>query len=305
MNPDVRSQIETAIANHDVLLFMKGTRDAPSCGFSARTIEVLNALLPKYSTVDVLAHPEIREGIKEFSSWPTIPQLYVKGQFVGGADIVAQMFESGELHESLGVAAPGSSPPAIEITERAADAFRGFLQDTDEVVLLEIDARYQPSLSIGPRPASCIVAEHRGVEVALDRLSATRAEGITIDFVETPEGQAFRVDNPNEPKAVRQMPVSELKKRFEQGAPLHLIDVRTKGEWETARIEGSRLLDEDAIDELLSLPKDTTLVFQCHHGHRSQRVAEQFVAQGFLDIHNLEGGIDAWSQEIDPNVPRY
>ena len=84
-----------------------------------------------------------------------------------------------------------------------------------------------------------------------------------------------------------------------------IVDVRTPGERQTAHIEGSRLLDDTLADELMALPKDRVLVFQCHHGHRSQRAAELFVAAGFLNVYNLVGGIEAWSEQIDPNVPRY
>src|SRR5690606_8839906 len=117
MDPRVKAQIQKAIEENDILLFMKGTRGAPSCGFSARTVEVLESLVPTFATVDVLSHPEIRDGIKEFSSWPTIPQLYVRGNFVGGADIIAELYESGELHSALGVDAEQGSPPSILMTE--------------------------------------------------------------------------------------------------------------------------------------------------------------------------------------------
>lgn len=305
MDPHVRSQIEKAIQGNEVLLFMKGTRSEPMCGFSAKTVELLDTLMGSYATVDVLSHPEVREGIKEYSSWPTIPQLYIKGEFVGGADIVADLFESGELHARLGVAAADSAPPAIEITERAAEAFRSFLGDSDEVVLLEIDRDYQNALSVGPRPKTALLSESQGITVAFDRLSATRAAGLRIEYVDTPEGSAFRLENPNEPPKVKELSVTALKSKMDNKAPLRLIDVRRPDEWKTARIEGAELLDADLMEELLSEPKDTVMVFQCHHGHRSHRVASQLVQQGYTEIYNLVGGIDAWSQEVDPSVPRY
>ena len=98
LNPATHARIETLLAEHRVVLFMKGTRHAPQCGFSAATSERLNSLLDDYATVDVLADEEIRAGIKEFGNWPTIPQLYVAGDLVGGADIVQSMYDSGELH---------------------------------------------------------------------------------------------------------------------------------------------------------------------------------------------------------------
>jgi|SRR6185503_18509340 len=102
---DARSRIDELVKSNDIVLFMKGTSLFPQCGFSGRAVAVLERLGAKYETVDVLQDAEIRQGIKEYSEWPTIPQLYVKGQFVGGSDIMMEMFESGELQQLLGAEA--------------------------------------------------------------------------------------------------------------------------------------------------------------------------------------------------------
>ena len=94
---DVQTRIADDVKSNDVLLYMKGTPVFPQCGFSAMTVQILNTLGVKFKAVDVLSDPEVRNGIKEFSNWPTIPQLYVKGEFVGGADILREMYESQEL----------------------------------------------------------------------------------------------------------------------------------------------------------------------------------------------------------------
>jgi len=96
-DPNVAERIKRDISDNDVVLFMKGTPVFPQCGFSAAVVQVLTHLGVKFKGIDVLADPSLRQGIKEFSNWPTIPQLYVKGEFVGGCDIVREMFESGEL----------------------------------------------------------------------------------------------------------------------------------------------------------------------------------------------------------------
>ena len=95
------SRIDEIVKNNDIVLFMKGTSLFPQCGFSSRAVAILDRLEAKYETVDVLQDPEIRQGIKEYSEWPTVPQLYVRGEFVGGSDIMMEMFESGELQELL------------------------------------------------------------------------------------------------------------------------------------------------------------------------------------------------------------
>ena len=97
--PEVFGRIRDEISKNDVLLFMKGTPVFPQCGFSAAVVEVLSDLGVKFHGINILVDPELRQGIKEFSQWPTIPQLYVKGEFVGGCDIVREMHETGELEQ--------------------------------------------------------------------------------------------------------------------------------------------------------------------------------------------------------------
>ncbi len=96
---DAQTRIAETIAAHDVVLYMKGTKLAPMCGFSGQVTAILNHVGVNFHDVNVLADPEIREGVKQFAAWPTIPQLYVKGEFVGGCDIVREMFETGELKD--------------------------------------------------------------------------------------------------------------------------------------------------------------------------------------------------------------
>lgn len=98
---DVNARIKDQLESHDVLLYMKGTPDFPQCGFSGQTIAALNAVGKPYSFVNIFEDQEIREGLKEYSNWPTFPQLYVKGELIGGCDIVIEMYHSGELKTLL------------------------------------------------------------------------------------------------------------------------------------------------------------------------------------------------------------
>ena len=98
---DVSERIDQLVKNNDIVLFMKGTALFPQCGFSSRAVAILDHLGVAFETVDVLQDPEIRNGIKEYSDWPTIPQLYVKGEFVGGSDIMMEMFQAGELQQLI------------------------------------------------------------------------------------------------------------------------------------------------------------------------------------------------------------
>jgi monothiol glutaredoxin len=116
-NP-IRDEIQNAIDSHDVILFMKGVPERPMCGFSARTVAALDSLGASYAAVDILPDPRIRQELSAISQWPTIPQLFVKGELVGGCDIVTEMYESGELASTLGVSAaavaPDEAPAAAE-----------------------------------------------------------------------------------------------------------------------------------------------------------------------------------------------
>ena len=108
--PEIREAIQEAISEHPVILFMKGTPEQPACGFSARTVAALQALQAPFAAVDILPDPRIRQELSELSGWPTIPQLFVNGELVGGCDIVTEMYESGELAQTLGVEQPVSAP---------------------------------------------------------------------------------------------------------------------------------------------------------------------------------------------------
>jgi monothiol glutaredoxin len=111
----IQDAIAEAIRDHEVILFMKGTPERPMCGFSARTVAALDSLGREFAAVDVLPDPRIRQELSAISNWPTIPQLFVKGELVGGCDIVTEMYESGELAQVLGVEQPaGEAPVAAE-----------------------------------------------------------------------------------------------------------------------------------------------------------------------------------------------
>jgi monothiol glutaredoxin len=104
MTPETKERIDELVQNNKIVVFMKGSKLMPQCGFSNNVVQILNILGVPYETVDVLSDPEIRMGIKEYSNWPTIPQLYIDGEFVGGSDIAIEMYQSGELQEKVEVA---------------------------------------------------------------------------------------------------------------------------------------------------------------------------------------------------------
>ncbi len=305
LSDNVRAQIQNTIDGSEVVLFMKGHRRMPQCGFSAQVVQILDTVLPEYKTINVLEDAEVRQGIKEFSEWPTIPQLYVKGEFVGGCDIVVQKYESGELFKILGREPPQVEPPTITITDAASEALKGPLSEQPGTsVRLMIDPTFRPGLDLDAAGPIDVTVDANGLKVIMDTGTAQRANGVVIDFVPGEQG-GFKIDNPNAPARVRQIAPEDVQAKLEAGEKLDLIDVRTPEEAKIARIEAARLLDAQYERELMDRDRNTMLVFHCHHGPRSQAMAERFTARGFRNVFNMTGGIDAWALHVDNTVPRY
>ena len=327
-----RADFSRLVNAHPIVLFMKGNPRVPACGFSATVVGILDKIVPKFHSVDILQAPHVREGMKEFSNWPTFPQLYVRGEFVGGCDIVKELYASGELKTLLGdlgaggvqaggAAAEGAAgetaldegaPPALSIaaTPAAVRALGEALAGAEpEVLRLEIDGSFTPDLHVGPEQPSDVavdlgVANAGRVVLHVDRGSVTRAKGLRIDFVPSAEGMAFKIDNPNAPPKVKRAQAREVKAMLDAGTA-RLFDVRPEAERALASIPQALSLDGEGLVALEALPRDAAIVLHCHHGMRSYAAAQQLIAGGFTNVYNLEGGIEAWSREVDPSVPRY
>jgi monothiol glutaredoxin len=312
LDEPTKQQISELISQSDTVLFMKGSPDQPQCGFSATTVEILDFVLPdgtNYNAVDVLSNPAIRDGVKEFSNWPTIPQLYVKGEFIGGCDIVKEMFASGELYEIFGLEKPERVTPSITITDSAAEKIREAMAGQEgQCLAMQIDGSYQNGMRFVPDsddPGAGVRVESNGIAILFDSISARRADGLTIDYATSDEGEGFTIDNPNAPASVKEISVQELKTILDASEKIELFDARSAEECETASIAGSRIMDGETEKYIRSLDPKTPLYFICHHGSRSLEAANHFRSNGFRDVSNVRGGIDAWSSEIDSSIPRY
>jgi monothiol glutaredoxin len=198
ITPELQARIQGIVDSSPCVLFMKGNPVAPQCGFSAQVVQVLNRLLPEYQTFDVLSDGEVREGVKEFSDWPTIPQLYVGGEFMGGSDIVKEMYDSGELHDALGMERPvlTGDQVAISISADAEQILRNAQQQQEAELHFGIDAKFQPFLGFGPATGSELRVPVGGLSFLLDRDSAVRAQGASITVVESEHGQRLDIDIP-------------------------------------------------------------------------------------------------------------
>lgn len=306
LDPALRDRIDSILKASRVVLFMKGQPSMPQCGFSAKSVGTLTDLGVEFAHVNVLADNEIREGIKVYGDWPTIPQLYVDGELIGGNDIIQQMAASGELSALLGLASPDRTPPSITVTPAAVEMLKEALTENDGAALqLSIDANFQPDFQLVHFDAGAIAAESNGLRVQFDLASARRAEGITIDWVDDMRGRGLAIDNPNAPRPVEQITAAEASARVTAGTTL-LVDVRPADERAISSVNVPfRTLDDAEREAVEALPKDTAIAFLCRSGGRSHQAAEHFRTLGFTKIANVSGGINAWSEQVDNSVSAY
>ena len=306
LDPALRERIQSLLADNRVVLFMKGDPSAPQCGFSARAVSALSGIgLDDYAHVNVLADGEIREGIKAYGDWPTIPQLYIGGELVGGSDIIEQMANSGELQSALGLPPPDRTPPEIQISEAAAKMLQQALADAGEGYALKIsvDPRFNAQMQAEPFDPDAIATEAAGIRVQFDIVSARRAKGLSIDWVDDARGRGLVIDNPNGPPKVRPLAPADAAAQRDAG-DITIVDVRPPEERAQAAIPGEFRTLDDGVEALESLPKDTPLAFLCHRGGRSASAAEHFRQLGFTRLYNIVGGVDAWA-DIDGSIPKY
>jgi monothiol glutaredoxin len=306
LNEALKQRIDGFVASDRVVLFMKGTRRAPQCGFSAQVVQILDALVPEYATHDVLSSAELRDGIKEYSQWPTIPQLYIDGKFVGGCDIVRDLKASGELEQLLGAApdAPALAPPQISISAQAVAAIQAAVPEGDPDQLhLQVSGTFEHDLYFGPVEKGEVEVDLGTIKLYVPRSSVARAQGVSIGYLDGPN-PGFKIDNPNQPAQVVELSVQDAKAMLDRGE-LQLFDVRPESEGDIARIAAGKTLNDETVDYIKSLPKTAPIAFYCHHGMRSRGVAQSVVQEGFRKVYNLKGGIDAWSLAIDSSIPRY
>lgn len=194
---------------------------------------------------------------------------------------------------------------ALTVSPAARAALLTALPKDTPGIRLSISARFEHDLSFGTAAEGDETLELDGLVLIADRETAARAAGLVIDYVEGPQGPGFTMTNPNQPPRIVQLSVLELKAMRERGEAFELVDVRTPDERAIAVIDGARLLDAAYHKALLHMDHGTPLVFQCHHGVRSQAAAEYFLQAGFTKVYNLRGGIDAWSALVDDRVARY
>jgi len=182
IDQQLKNDLDQMVSENPVVLFMKGTPSAPQCGFSARVCETLDLYLDSYHAVNVLESEQLREGIKVYSDWPTIPQLYVNGEFMGGCDIVQEMADTGQLAEVLGLEQPKAGEPTITISEAAAKKLVDACQAQDgSSIRILVSKNGRCSMALGTKRPQDLQTSANGVDLVLDPFSASRADGLVID----------------------------------------------------------------------------------------------------------------------------
>ncbi len=290
--------ISELLDSNRVVLFMKGSPSMPQCGFSAKATGILGSLVPDYATFNVLEDEQVREGIKEFGQWPTIPQLYIDRELIGGSDIINEMFGSGELHDVLGLEQPDRTPPTFTISEAAANAIlQSVPEHGSEVLHFAINDHWQGEFMLQPATGHEIRAEDSGIELYMDPMTAQKARDMHVDWIETMQGNGLSVDLPMAPPAVKSMTVAELAARLDQGGSLRLYDVRPELMRVQKPFDGATPLDREAMASIDALPKDTPMAFMCLRGNASASTAEHFRLKGYTQLFNIVGGLEAWEQQ--------
>ena len=245
-------KIEEQLEQHKIVLFMKGSKAEPQCGFSAKVVSILEGIIDSFHTVDVLLDSQLKEDLKIFSDWPTFPQLFVNKEFIGGCDLVEQLFYSGELYELLGgKKGEKDTMPDIHVSEEAAVVIKeGVDRSENEVLHLTIDQSFNHDFQIAPRDPSrtCVLAG--GVEIHLDRDSLNRASNLKIGMTDSDKGYGFEIFNPNAGTSFKDISVQKLKEWKDSGEEFFLFDVRTMEERQIARLQDSIFLDESAVETI-------------------------------------------------------
>jgi monothiol glutaredoxin len=307
LEPVLHQRIDSMVKSNKVFLFMKGNKTMPQCGFSAKVVGILADLAVDFSTFNVLEDPEIRQGIKAYGNWPTIPQLYIDGEFQGGCDIILELHAQGQLAPLVGAETREAIIPNIVISDAALVVLKDAAKEEDDSYLrVSVDFNFRHNLHFDQKKPQDVELERDGLHIVLDPSSSHRAEGLKLDYIDGPEGAGFKIDNPNAPAQVKDMSVKTLQEKLTSAEEsVELFDVRGEDERAIASLEKCRPLDAEGQAHIEALPKDRALVFMCHHGGRSRQAAEHYMNLGFKNIYSVTGGIDAWSQVIDSSVPRY
>ncbi len=265
-------------------------------------LEELIGLLTRHDAqptiIDAREYPELSPLLAEPESHRHFPLLCLRGAIVGGLEAVRALEGRGELSQLLRVQPP-AKPPQLAISRTAMEQLRSALVQASQAIRLTISAELHHELGVDEFRPGDIELRVGELSIVLDGPSAGRAEGVAIDWVESPEGGGFRVDNPNEPHGLRAVTPQWLVQSLEAEMGLYIIDARTEEEFEAGHLASAHPLDTATLDAIAALPRVTPLLFYCRSGTRSRRAAERHRELGFERVYWLEGGLEQWHRFVE------
>lgn len=291
MTEELKNKLQAMVDSHDVVLFMKGDRQQPQCGFSARVVGILEDLEVDYQTFNVFSDPDIRSGMKDFSQWPTFPQLYFQQEFIGGCDIVTDMMQNGDLATMLGVTLEDVPAPSIQLSPSITQLFRESLEQHGGGIHLTVPKDFQYDIAIGPKQGNQMEVIVDGIPFYLTRGSAKRADGISLDFRDGDSGGVM-IDNPNEP-TFSDLDTQEFDTWLSETDNAKVYQIGTDAD---TLHPAAVLLTASTHQEIRELSKDHPIAFICNHGVRSSQAAKSLAFQGYTNVINVMGGMAAWTQ---------
>jgi monothiol glutaredoxin len=291
MREMVRSQLARAASAGHVVVFFAGSD--PLNPLVRPLLEWLESHGIEHTAADLDSDESLVCLRQQGLAAEILPILCVDGRVAATGPVLEPLLESGQL-QTLVARGQSSNVPVLAVTEKALAVWRAALSEPADVIRLHISAGYEHSLSVDSAAPEDLRLEIDGMPLVMDRDSASRADGIAIDWITSNDTAGFRIDNPSAAPNPRELDCSSLA-RILAGpqAPL-IIDARTEAEYQIERLPASKHLDSDLVDALVVLDRRTRLLFYCDNGRRSRRAALHYVEQGFADVAVLSGGINAW-----------
>jgi len=315
--------IREIVQKETIVVFAKGTKQTPRCGFSARTIEAVASTGKPFAVIDVLADPRIRPALVQFSQWPTTPQLYVGGELVGGCDITLELHASGELHKTIAAAFgegydpnAGQTEPRVELSDEAKAKLKEYFESADELLRLSVELKggeRSYSLSIDSRSSHADLAwTVDGIKVVVAKEMSSLFDRLAVAWLSKEGSEGFSVKEVGDAPALPlplEITGDELKTLLDTPpaeGKLWIVDIREAQELASGQVEGAKHIPMSRFQEEWEDAgfdaKDTIVCF-CAHGVRSVNVANFLRQQAKLPgARSLRGGLPAYpSQATNSN----
>jgi len=242
--------------------------------------------------LDAAADPMFSEHVKDAGIRAHFPLLCVEGRLIGGLSVVSALQSLGKLAPLLELDSPGTVP-TLAISVAAAERLTRAMTGTDNCVRIVISPDFEHELALDSATPDDLVLSVGKLTCVLDRESASRADGVSIDWIEQGDTQGFRVDNPNQPEPLQWVDAAWLEANLGVTESLQIIDVRTRSEYADNPLPGAQNLDGELMDALEQTDRRTPLLFYCGNGLRSRTAAERYREMGFLKVYCLSGGLAA------------